>query len=299
MDNQLPRTLRIDPQQPAAACRQTNSVKQLLRDGKTAIGSEISRFRSPEVVRVYAQAGLDFVFIDMEHTCFSLETVADMIAVARGSGICPIVRVPQAEYSFVSRVLDSGAQGIIVPRVNTPDQVRQIVSWMRYPPYGIRGYACTANQTDGRAVEPEQFMSGVHQETLLVIQIERVEAMRNLAEMLAVDGVDVACLGYMDLSVDMGLPGQLEHPSVAENVQKIIDVAEANGLAAGIICPDMTAVTHWAKRGMRFVSYASEAILLERAAQEAADQLRQATATPADELPFRSTKAAPLRKAAT
>ena len=126
----------------------TNPVKRALATGKAVFGSEISRLRSPEIARLYAAAGFDFVFIDMEHSAFGLETVSDIIAMARIAGIVPIVRVPQAEYAFVARVLDQGAQGIIVPRVNDPQCVRDIVSWMRYPPAGIRGFADTAPQTD-------------------------------------------------------------------------------------------------------------------------------------------------------
>ena len=125
-----------------------NPVKRALKAGQTVFGSELSRLRSPEVAQLYALAGFDFVFIDMEHSAFSLETVADMIAAARSAEIVPIVRVPQAEYAFVCRVLDQGAQGLIIPRVNEPEQVRDIFSWMRYPPHGVRGYAATAGQTD-------------------------------------------------------------------------------------------------------------------------------------------------------
>ncbi len=150
-----------------------NPVRRALKAGHTVVGSELSRLRSPDVARLYALAGFDFVFIDMEHSAFTLETVADMIATARAAGIVPIVRIPQAEYPFACRVLDQGAQGIIVPRVNTPEQVGDIVSWMRYPPHGIRGYASTSAQTDFATVTPEAFIEANNRETLCVIQIER------------------------------------------------------------------------------------------------------------------------------
>src|SRR5579872_4752003 len=192
----------------------TNPVKHALAAGKAVFGSEISRLRSPEIARLYAAAGFDFIFIDMEHSAFGLETVGDIIAMARISGIVPIVRVPQAEYAFVARVLDQGAQGIIVPRVNDAQTVRAIVSWMRYPPEGIRGFADTAPQTDHQRVRVDDFIKANNCETLCIIQIERRQALENLDEMLAVPGVDVACLGCMDLSIDLGVPGQVEHPAM-------------------------------------------------------------------------------------
>jgi uncharacterized oxidoreductase len=251
-----------------------NPIKRALQAGQTVVGSEISRLRSAEIPRLYAAAELDFVFIDMEHSSFSLETVSDMVQAARGANIVPLVRVPQAEYAHVSRVLDVGAQGIIVPRVNRARQVRQVLSWMYYPPRGRRGFACRPEQTDDHLIEPDAFMEAIHRNTLCVIQIERQEALDNLDEMLAIPGVDVACLGYMDLSVDLGIAAQLEHPRMVAAIERLIAVCEANGVTAGIICPHLEAVQHWMAAGMRFVSYSTEALLLQEAAAAAVRRLR-------------------------
>ena len=251
-----------------------NLVKAALQAGNVVVGSELSGLRTPEVARIYAAAGFDFVFIDMEHTSFSLETVAEMVRAAREAEIVSIVRVPQAEYVWVARVLDNGAQGVIVPRVNTPRQVEDIVSWVRYPPNGIRGYACTTAQTGGQSTTAQEFIDHVHQNTLLVIQIERREAVENIEAMLSVPGVDVACLGYMDLSVDLGIPGQIEHPRMVAAIERLIDQAARRKIAAGIISPEMTTVAHWVERGMRFVSYATDAILLQEASRGAVVRLR-------------------------
>ncbi len=251
-----------------------NAVKTAMNAGRVVIGSELSGLRSPEVARIYAAAGFDFVFIDMEHTPFSLETVADLVRAAHQAGIVPIVRVPQAESVWIARVLDNGAQGIIVPRVNTPRQVEDIVSWTRYPPLGIRGFACTDAQTGGQSISPREFIDKVHEHTLVVIQIERCEAVENLDAMLSVPGVDVACLGYMDLSVEMGIPGVVDHPRMVAAIDRIVTVAAQKNVAAGIISPDLQTVAQWVERGMRFVSYATDVILLRTAATNAVERLR-------------------------
>lgn len=252
----------------------TNPVKDTLQNGGTVLGSEVSRFRSHDIPRVYAAAGFDFVFIDMEHSGFSLETVGDLIQTARASNIVPLVRVPQAEYAWVARVLDCGAQGIIVPRVNTPEQVEQIVSWTRYPPAGIRGFACNTAQTDGQAVTTDEFIDASNQSVLVVIQIERREAVANLSKMLAIEGVDVACLGLMDLTVDLGVPGQIDHPSTRGAVQRLMTVAEEQGVATGVITADHDTVAQFVNQGVRFVSFATDEILLQRASEQAVQQLR-------------------------
>ena len=255
----------------------TNPVRRALKAGHTVFGSEICRLRSPEVARLYAHAGFDFVFIDMEHSAFSLETVADMISAARAASIVPIVRIPQAEYPFACRVLDQGAQGIIVPRVNKPEQVSDIVSWMRYPPHGIRGFSATVAQTDFQTVSPETLLEYNNRETLCVIQIERREALDHLDEMLSFPGVDVACMGYMDLSVDLGIPGQIEHPQMVSIIERVIAAANRHGIAAGIIWPQIDALIHWIQKGMRFISYSTESLLLQDAATSAVRRLKSAS----------------------
>lgn len=252
----------------------TNPVKAALEAGKTVIGSEVSRLSSRDIPKIYALAGFEFAFLDMEHTRFSLDTVTDMIEASRAAGIVPLVRVPQAEYAYVARALDAGAQGLIVPRVNTPQQVRDLVSWTHYPPHGTRGFAGTIAQTEWENVSPADFIEHNNRETLLVIQIERQEALDNLDEMLSIPGVDVACLGYMDLSIDLGVPGEVEHPKMDAALQQVVNVAELNGIAAGIIGGEMRIITNWLNRGMRFASYGTEILHLQSATRRAVDELR-------------------------
>src|SRR5262245_11655299 len=257
----------------------TNPVKRALAAGKAVIGTEISRLRSPDVPRLLAAGGFDFVFIDNEHAAFTLETVADMIATARATGIVPIVRVSQAEYTLVPRTLDQGAQGIIVPRVNDPQQVRDIVSWMRFPPMGIRGFADTAAQTDHQRVSAKEFIAAGNTENLCVIQIERQQAVENVDAMLAVPGVDVACLGCMDLSVDLGVPGEIDHPSMVAAIERVLAAGRKHGVAVGIISPQLDAVTKWMQAGMRFVSYSTETLLLQEISAVTVQKLRAVVAT--------------------
>ncbi len=248
----------------------TNPVKTALASGGIVLGSEVSGAPGMDTPGIYARAGFSFVFIDMEHTTFSLETVASLVRATKAAGVTPIVRVPQGEYAFVVKVLECGADGVIVPRVNTAEEARRIVSWTRYPPYGIRGMGCT-----GGRPAPE-FLERSLANTLVVIQIERQEAIDNLEEMLAVPGVDCACLGYMDLSVDLGIPGSIEHPRMVAAVERLIEVSDRCGVAPGFISGDLDSIRHWMGRGMRFISCANDRMLLESAAQAAMASLRPA-----------------------
>jgi 2-dehydro-3-deoxyglucarate aldolase/4-hydroxy-2-oxoheptanedioate aldolase len=256
----------------------TNVVKRALAAGKTVIGSEISRIRSTDIPRLFAAGGFDFVFIDTEHSPLGLETVSDLVAMARATGITPIVRVTQAEYPLVARTLDVGAQGIIIPRVNTAAEVREIVSWMKYPPLGIRGFADTFAQTDGAPVTAKEFVDAGNSESLCVIQIERREAVDNVEEMLSVPGVDVVCMGCMDLSVDLGVAGDMDHPAMVESIERVLSAGRKHNVAVGIISGRFDLVARWMRAGMRFVSYATETMLLQEVCASTVQRLRAVTA---------------------
>src|SRR5258708_1479847 len=147
-----------------------NKTRERLAKGETVFGSGLQSYRSAEIPRTFAAAGFDYVFIDMEHASFNLETVHDMITASVVSGITPIVRVAELSYSLVARLLDSGAQGIILPRVEDPKLLAEALSWMRFPPDGKRGYGVNPTMID---YEPRSFSEIIaHQNlnTLSVVQ---------------------------------------------------------------------------------------------------------------------------------
>jgi 2-keto-3-deoxy-L-rhamnonate aldolase RhmA len=255
---------------------EVNEVKAVLKRGGTVVGSEASRFGSPELARIFAAAGFDFIFIDMEHTHFGLETVANIVSVARLVDITPIVRVPNAEYHLIARALDAGAMGIILPRLEEVDEVERAVGWIRYPPKGRRGVALTPSQTEYRQVSVAEFLDWIEKEILVVVQIERKRALENLDGILSVEGVDVAALGWTDLSVDLGCPGEIGHPLIQEAIESVIDASNRRGIAPGMIAADLETLSYWSRRGARFLSYSCDGMMLLDAAKTAVNHLRPA-----------------------
>src|SRR4249920_1482028 len=117
-----------------------NRVKHALREGRVQIGSSIAQLRTPEVLRIYAAAGFDWVFIDGEHGGLGIESIQDLCRASNDNGLCPVVRVASMEYDLVARALDNGALGVIFPRVECPELLATAVSWTKFPPVGIRGF---------------------------------------------------------------------------------------------------------------------------------------------------------------
>lgn len=258
-----------------------NQTHERLSRGETVFGCGLQCYRSTEIPRAFAAAGFDYVFIDMEHGSFNLETVHDMITASLESGITPIVRVAELRYSLVARLLDAGAQGIILPRVEDPQLLAETLSWMRFPPVGKRGFGVNPTMI---AYEPHSFTEIIeHQNrnTLAVVQFETKTAMERADELLSVKGMDIAMVGPADLSISLGIPGELDHPLLISTVERLIENCNRHNVVPGIQTRGVAMAKAWTQRGMRFVGAGGEHGLLLEKAREAVSQLRATRAVPA------------------
>ena len=253
-----------------------NRTRERLARGETVFGCGLQVYRSAVIPRAFAAAGFDYVFIDMEHGSYDLETVQDMIASSNMAGITPIVRVAELLYSLVARLLDAGAQGIILPRVEDPRLLAEAVSWMRFPPVGKRGYGVnpTMVQYEGRTF-PE-IIEHQNRNTVSVVQFETRTAMERADEMLSIPGVDIAMVGPADLSISLGVPGDFENPLMLSTIQGLIAKCNKHGVVPGIQTRSTAMAKAWAERGMRFVGAGAEHGLLLEKAKETVTQLNAA-----------------------
>ena len=165
-----------------------NQTRERLARGETVYGCGLQVYRSPEIPRAFAAAGFDYVFIDMEHGSFDLETVHDMISASLEAGITPIVRVGEVQYSLVARLLDAGAQGIILPRVEDPKVLAEALSWLRFPPLGKRGFGVNPTMVDYEARCFREIIEHQNRKTLSVVQFETVRAIERADELLSLPG---------------------------------------------------------------------------------------------------------------
>lgn len=252
-----------------------NKVKKALKEGKTVFGSMTVEFRSPSIAQIYATSGFDFMFIDTEHSPYSIETVVDIIWASKGADITPIVRVTDLEYHFIARTLDLGAQGIMVPRRETVDQVKNIIKFAKYPPLGERGLSTSpGGHTDFKSEDPAIFMEKSNDETLIIIQIESQKAIDNIEEMVSVTGVDVALIGPNDLSKSLGVVGQLDHPKVQEAIDKVIQACGEHGVASGIHAGSIPLLKEVMKKGMQFITWTTDSRILVNSCREALTKLK-------------------------
>lgn len=253
-----------------------NLMKQAIKDGKNPIGTMIAEIRQPAVVQLLANAGFDFVIIDNEHGGFNIETIADLSRTAKYVGVTPLVRIPEVAYPYIAQVLDAGAQGIMLPRITEAAQVEEAVQCMKYPPLGRRGLALSRGHTNFRSGSMPEAIERTNEETLLIVQIETRQAIDAIDAILSVPGVDVALVGPADLSISLGVPGQMEAPVLKEAIETVIAACQRHGVAPAIHMNDLALATYWAKNGMQILSSNAETGLMMKAGREVTGALRGA-----------------------
>jgi len=250
-----------------------NKVRAALKRGEPVIGTMVAEMRSPAIALLFANARFDFMFIDMEHGAYDLETVADMIKVARLADIVPLVRVPDGLYHLIARVLDAGAMGVMVPRVEMRETVERAVAALRYPPVGVRGCSSGRGNSDYRGGPLWEFTRHANDNILAVMQIERAAAIDQIDDLLSVPGVDVALIGPADLTISLGAPSPQE-PIVQEAIQKVVDAGRRHGVATGIHLRDVEQLRGWRDRGMTMLTYSTEVDFILSGARAGVSALR-------------------------
>ncbi len=233
------------------------TFRERLRQGDLVLGQMVLELFTPGIGQMLASCGLDFVIFDMEHGRCDISLLAEMVAGCRGSNIFPIARVPDVNYAPLSRPLDLGARGVMVPRVETRMQAEDIVSQLRYAPVGRRGVALGIAHDLYRAGNAD-FFARANEETCVILLLETVKAFENLEAIISVPGVDVAWVGHYDLTVSMGIPAQFEHPRFLAAMEELATVCRRHGVAPGFLPSTPELAVHWISKGFRALSLGSD-----------------------------------------
>lgn len=245
-----------------------NLVKERLRAGNPVFGTMVFEFFTPGIAQIVRAAGAEFVLFDMEHSGVGMETLKACLAACRGIGLTPFVRVPTLQYHFISRCLDIGAMGIMVPMVESAAQAREIVAATRYPPAGRRGLALRIafDDYEGGAVSAK--MAIANDRTLVIVLVETAVGLDAVDEIAAVDGVDVVWMGHADLTSFMGIPGQFDNPAYLRGVDKIVQAARRNNKPAGTMAANEQWARDYLAKGFSVIAYSADHHLLLDALSE-------------------------------
>lgn len=253
-----------------------NAVRQKLEQGAVVLCMGLRQARSLDIVMMAAAAGFDSIYVDLEHSPLSLETTAMLCTGTPGLGLTPIVRVPSHAPDAISRVLDSGAQGVLVPHVNTADQARAVVSAARFPPVGKRSVMGSTPALGYRSMPLAQVIETLNRETLIIAMIETPQAVECAADIAAVDGIDMLLIGSNDLCTEMGIPGQLRDPRLIAAYERVAAACREHGKVLGVggIRGDAELQTRLIGLGARFLIAGSDTSYLDAAMRKDVQTLR-------------------------
>ena len=253
----------------------SGNLKDKLRRGEVVYGQMILEFFTPGIGQMLANSGLEFVIFDMEHGRCDIGLAAEMIASCRGTGIVPMVRVPDLNSCPLSRVLDLGARGVMVPRVETGEQMRDIVAQLKYAPQGRRGVALGLAHDD-YSPKGAAYLESANQETFVIALVETVRAFENLDEIVATPGLDIAWMGHFDLTVSMGIPAQFSHPRFLDAMERLVDACRGHSVAAGFLPATPADAAYWISKGFRVLSLGTDFGVYQAAMRNFLEETRTA-----------------------
>jgi 4-hydroxy-2-oxoheptanedioate aldolase len=231
-------------------------LRSRISAGETLYGTFL-QLGSAIAAELVARAGFDWVIIDLEH---GAGTEADLLASLLAVSTTPtsaLVRPQSAERIRIGRALDHGAHGLMIPRIDVPEQAREAISFMRFPPDGVRGLALSTRGA-GLTERTHAEVRGINEHLVGIIQIESPSAVAHADEIAAIDGVDVLFVGPADLSHSLGIPGQFDHPDYLAAVERTVAAAEAHGKATGILLRDPGALPRHLDLGFRFIGIGAD-----------------------------------------
>ena len=253
-----------------------NRAKRMLASNELVLCMGVNQLRTPNVAMIAAACGFDAIYIDLEHNPTSLETAAGICVAAIGLGVTPIARVTSHDPHDATRILDCGAQGVMVPHIQNAEEARAIVEACRFPPYGHRSAAGSTPALGYAAMSQGEVNRRLNDNTLLMAMIETPQAVENIDAIAAVDGIDTLHIGSTDLSTEMGIPGEYQHPRMRAAFEAVARAAKANGKSMGVggVREDLEFQSWLLQLGVRYLTGGSDVGYILSAGRRDVKQLR-------------------------
>jgi 2-keto-3-deoxy-L-rhamnonate aldolase RhmA len=247
------------------------SFRKRLKQGDLLFGTFMT-LPSPEIAEIFAEAGYDWLFIDMEHTTLDIQNVQRILQ-AVGEKCACIIRVPSRDEVWLKKLLDAGADGLIFPHVNTADEVRDIVRTCLYPPDGSRSVGLSRAQKYG--LKFDDYVDFANQTVSIIPQVEHIDGVQNIEEIVKVPGISAIFIGPYDLSGSLGKLGEIEDTQVQENIAKVKDACLRVRLPVGIFSMDTETASFYIKHGFTLVTVGMDILFIGESAKKTLKKLRE------------------------
>lgn len=248
-------------------------LKEQFNNRALTVGSWIT-LAHPAIAEIMAKSGFDWLTVDLEHSVITIREAEELIRVIDLCGVAPLVRLSANDPIQIKRVMDAGAHGVIVPMVNSAEEAMRAVEAVRYPPKGKRCVGLARAQGYGNSFE--SYKEWLNQESIVIVQIEHIEAVENLEAILSIEGVDGFIVGPYDLSGSLGIPGQFNNKLMIEAMDKIKTLMKISSKIPGyhIVEPDVDQLQQRVQEGYRFLSYSVDIRMLDTCCRSAIEKIK-------------------------
>lgn len=250
------------------------TLRRRVMAGEQVLGTMIFEFFSPGISQIVKLGGAEFVIFDMEHAGLGLETLKTQVAACRGTGIAPMVRVPRGEYHFLARALDVGAEGVMIPMVESEAQARDIAEATRYPPKGRRGAAFGFAHDHYAAGTPAEKIAFANARNLVIAQIETERGVENVEAIAAVEGIDVLWVGHFDLTNFLGIPGQFDDPRYLAALKRVVAAGRKYKKGLGFMAGDAKWARDYKAHGFNMIATGTDMAMVTSGVRTILDSIR-------------------------
>jgi 2-keto-3-deoxy-L-rhamnonate aldolase RhmA len=251
------------------------SLKRMIEESSMIVGLTTQHVTHGWLAKIWGASGCDFVYLEYEHGFFNEAEMADFVLACRAEGLPVVAKVPECTRTHVAKLLECGVTGIQLPWTETREQIDRLVSYVKFPPIGIRaaapGYGNCDYQLD---VEGRRFIADANRETVVLAHVETRRGVENIDEILSNPHVEIVFLGMYDLSISCGQPGDFRHQDVSVAVERVIESAHAHGKVIGMYVPDAEGARRWSSKGVRFFETSSEVDLIAQGARQVVRSFR-------------------------
>lgn len=250
------------------------NLKEKLRSGENVLGTMITVFDHVDMLRIFKNTGFDFAVIDNELGYFDYKELSMLLNTGKLLDFPVLVRIAEPRREIVTKCMEMGAAGILIPNCDGPEMAQQVINYAKYAPMGNRGVSLGRANTNYEAVNALEYMKQVNEETIIMCQIESPEGVENIEKTAAVEGVDCLFIGPNDLTQSYGIMGQTQNPIFIDAVKRVIAAAKAEKKACGIHLQNTDGVKKWMAEGMNMNLYGNDASLLKNACAAGVSAIR-------------------------
>lgn len=250
-------------------------LMEKMSKGNIVVGMTLAELFRPAVVKLYANSGADFMFIEYEHSPIDPTAYADILLCAQDNSLPVVTKTPYLDRGSITKLLDAGAMALQLPMTESPEQVMTLHQWLKYPPVGIRAVTCGYGSTGYRDTDIGEFIEKQNEDTMLIAHIETLKGVDAVDDILGTGVVDLVFIGQADMSISVGAPGNYHDASHIAAVKRVAEAARKHDVFFGLFAPDTKSAERWVDEGALFFECTDEIMLIGEGARATVESFRR------------------------